>query len=622
LKLALVIPGPLDRRSGGYSYDTDLVDFLRLKGHEVEVRSLPESPLFGAKADLVLFDALVHPLVMTELEQERATHPEPWVALVHHLAWLEPAPPNPLADSQKQLERRFLALMDAQIFNSDQTRQTVRDLCGVDKIKPSVVCRPPASGAAPQPFREFSGRLLFLANLIPRKNLHGLITALGLLTRRRPELRWHLTVAGSPLSDPSYAAECRSLAGSLLLDTHIDWVGRLPDDELQQCWHYTDLLAVPSFHEGWGMVYAEALARGIPSLAVRRGGALEVLGKAGLWAEEDSPESLASALELFWDQPDLRRSLGTEALRQAAWLRTETGFGVLPSFLEDLCRWRKQPAPAGLPEDFDAYLEAKVSVDSRSLNPRVKAAAFSGPPPKRVLELGGGTGTMARRLLTEGLITPETNYLLMDQRAEGLAIAQRLAPLFLPGRLTTCQAELHQFLDQGSSQPPDLVVAHALLDLFNPGTTLPGLAKLRAKRYWLTHLFDGLTAWEPVVDPELDRRVVEAYHQSMDQRALTGGEGSSTSGRDWLSALVRHGFSLVEVGSSDWVVHSQKGHYRDDEVLFLRSLLHFFRTSLAGHPGLEAAELSWWLSVREAQITRGEAIFLAHQLDLCAEGPS
>jgi len=628
MKLALVLPGPLDRRSGGYSYDVDWCGHLRTRGHQVSVWSLPARGAsrelvrrWSTEApDLVVFDALVHRPITRCLERHHGTKIVPWVALVHHLAWLEDWKPTRDTARKKSTERRFLSLMDAFVFNSENTRQTVAELRGPGApFRPSQVNFPPLTDApapASPPVEPTENQLLFLGNLTPRKNLHGLLTALGLLAVRKPNLRWRLTVVGNPGFDPRYAFECRRMATRYGLDSRVTWAGRLGDDALNRVWTTTDLLAVPSFHEGWGMVYAEAMIRGIVPLAGNRGGGAEAVGHAGLLVDPDSPEEICRTLEAFLEEPDRTRA-AHRARTRGEFLSLTAGFGGLEEFLTSVA----QPSVEEEGFDFDAYLEAKATVDSRALHRGVLDAAFSGVPAARVLELGGGTGTMARRLRDWGRLPPETRYELVDQRVEGLRVAEALCrDHFVPGAFTVRRADFHE-LGTSGCPAPDLVIAHAVLDLFDAASATHRLAKLGARRYWLTHIFDGMTGWEPLVDPELDEMLIRAYHRTMDERSLAGGEGSSRSGREWLTALPAAGLRILAAGSSDWIVRPENGGYPHNEAVFLKSILHFFRSSLTGRSDVDQKGLCWWLTRRQRQIDRGEAVFLAHQLDIAAEGP-
>jgi hypothetical protein len=226
---------------------------------------------------------------------------------------------------------------------------------------------------------------------------------------------------------------------------------------------------------------------------------------------------------------------------------------------------------------------------------------------------------MAKRLRAWGRLGPEVRYELVDLQAEGLAVAdEQCAPLFSKGNFTTRKDDVLAYCEARAGARPDLVIAHAVLDLFEAETAAHALALLGARRYWLTHLFDGLTAWEPVLDPELDRVLAEAYHRTMQERGA-GGEGGPRSGRDWLAALPRAGFRVLDYGSSDWIVRPDRGVYRDQESVFLASMLHFFRTSLSGRTDVDQAGLAWWLAARQAQVASAQASLVVHQLDLSAE---
>ena len=629
MKLALVLPGPLDRRSGGYAYDSDWRDHLVGRGHTVDVWSLPGRPgpakrefearVTAGTADLVVFDALVHSLILGLLERLNHRKTCPWVALVHHLAWLEDPEPTRRTPGLQDQERRFLGLMDAFLFTSDDTCRSVSALRGTGAdFRPWLVCRPPVALPQVPPSRPPSGmtELLFLGNLTPRKNLHGLLKALGAVRRRRPDLAWRLTVAGNPAFDAAYTRRCRAVARGQGLSDRIVWAGRLEPADLEALWARTDLLAVPSFHEGWGMVYAEALVRGVVPLAADRGGGAEAVGSAGIQVEPRSVPAMAEALEAFLGSTDRDESARRARSRGEFLALSGTGFTGLEPFLQGLV---EPPAPT--PKfDFETYLEAKATIDSRALHLRVLEAAFSGPEAHSVIELGGGTGTMARRLRSWGRLGTQTRYELLDLRPGALERARDLsAGLFARGRFVTRCVDLRDVLEGPAALAPgpDLVIAHAVLDLFDPGPTAQGLARLGARRYWLTHIFDGLTAWEPVLDPELDDALVVAYHRTMDERAEVGG-GSSRAGRQWLTALPAAGLPVHDAGSSDWIVRPTAGRYPDEEAVFLHGLLHFFRASLTGRADVDQAGLTWWLARRQAQVQAGEAVFLAHQLDLVA----
>jgi hypothetical protein len=192
---------------------------------------------------------------------------------------------------------------------------------------------------------------------------------------------------------------------------------------------------------------------------------------------------------------------------------------------------------------------------------------------------------------------------------------QTCTPLFDSGCFEPLVADLYRYLDApAAGSPPDLVIAHALLDLLDPGRAATALASLGARRLWLTHLFDGLTEFVPQLDAALDAQISRCYHQTMDERARSGGEGSSRAGRQWLEALTAAGLTVVDAAASDWVVLPTP-----ENAQFVTLLLEFFRSSLTGKPELDPSALEWWLHVREAQARRGQLGVVVHQLDLLAQ---
>ena len=273
---------------------------------------------------------------------------------------------------------------------------------------------------------------------------------------------------------------------------------------------------------------------------------------------------------------------------------------------------------------FIRYLSAKKTVDDRALNGRVWEAmiARAGISSPRALDLGGGIGTMAERVAADARLRPRS-WTLVDEQPALIDEARRRLAGRLPFPVDFRAQDVHAFLG-GNDGTYDLVVAHAFLDLFDPARLLPGILKLaRPDGVFLFSItFDGLTAWEPEIDPGLDGKIVDAYHRTMDERQVPGRHsGDSRCGRHLLTLLPQCGYRILEAGSSDWLVYPREGSYPADERFFLECMLGFFESSLAGHPDLDAREFSRWLEWRRSQLAAGDLVFLAHQLDVLA-GPA
>ena len=149
-----------------------------------------------------------------------------------------------------------------------------------------------ARATAPGPFN-----LIFVGNLIPRKELHTLLAALASL----PADDWHLTVAGSLEMDAAYVDAIRRQINDAGLAPRVSLLGALPARELAARCAASHLLAVPSSYEGFGIVYLEGMQFGLPAIAGTAGAAKEIIthGYNGFLVPPGNPEALAHHIELL-----------------------------------------------------------------------------------------------------------------------------------------------------------------------------------------------------------------------------------------------------------------------------------------------------------------------------------
>jgi len=282
---------------------------------------------------------------------------------------------------------------------------------------------------------------------------------------------------------------------------------------------------------------------------------------------------------------------------------------------------------------FPRYLLSKQSVDDRALNKDVLEALKANLPyePLSIIEVGGGIGTMAARLLCWDVIS-QAEYVLVDGMPENIEYACDWLPkwgdenglktasikdgLRIYGdrkdlRVKLVQADVFDFI-KGNPAPANLLIAHAFLDLLPMPESLPKLLSLTKDLAWLTINFDGVTCFEPVIDLELDAQIEDLYHETMNTRP-SGGD--SLMGRHLFGYLKQVGAEIEAAGSSDWVVHPLHGHYPQDEAYFLQFILHFFEESVGSHPAINKDAFLDWIEERRDQVARGELVYIAHQMD-------
>jgi len=240
------------------------------------------------------------------------------VALVHHPLAAETGLPPGLADAARRSETRALAQARRVLVTS---RSTAALLSGygvpagrVRVVEPGTDPVPPAEGSGSGPLR-----LLCVASLVPRKGHDILFHALAGL-RDHP---WNLDCVGSLKRDPAWVDALVHLRDELGLARRVSLLGSLDDDDLGRRYAAADLFVLPSRFEGYGMAFAEALARGLPILAADAGAVgATVPPEAGVLVPPDDSAALGLALRRVLDDPILRRRLAAGA--RAAGLRLPT----------------------------------------------------------------------------------------------------------------------------------------------------------------------------------------------------------------------------------------------------------------------------------------------------------
>jgi glycosyltransferase involved in cell wall biosynthesis len=120
------------------------------------------------------------------------------------------------------------------------------------------------------------------------------------------------------------------MAGSAIIVS-----GPVDDAGLGAAYAAADLFVLPSRYEGYGVVYAEALAHGLPVIACGAGPVPELVGEdAAVLVPPEDVEALSGALDLLLQDAGLRDRMSAAARRRAGelprWEDTAAGFlGVL-----------------------------------------------------------------------------------------------------------------------------------------------------------------------------------------------------------------------------------------------------------------------------------------------------
>jgi D-inositol-3-phosphate glycosyltransferase len=165
--------------------------------------------------------------------------------------------------------------------------------------------------------------VLFVGRIQPLKAPDVVIRAVAELVRRDPGRRaqLRLIVVGSP-SGPqaAWARTLAPLAAELGVADVVELRPHSPRAELFRWYCASDVVAVPSYNESFGLVALEAQACGRPVVATDVGGLRHAVrdGQTGLLVAGHEPGAWADALAAILDDTGERRRLGANAAGHAS----------------------------------------------------------------------------------------------------------------------------------------------------------------------------------------------------------------------------------------------------------------------------------------------------------------
>ena len=320
--LHVVVPGALNQRTGGYIYDRRIVEGLRSEGWPVTVHELAgrfpdgddEALEAASLAVQEMEDGLpvIDGLALPALRDLTDRLPRPWVGLIHHPLAMETGLSEADVAGYVELESRLMASAAKLIVTSPRTK---RDLKGFDVdpakvavVVPGVQPAAPAAGLG----RSLPEALLCVGTLTKRKGHPVLLRALAQLL----DLDWHLAMVGSAAWDPEHARRIASMIDDFGLSNRITMIGEQDEDGLSALYHQADLFVLASHHEGYGMVLAEALARGLPIVSTTAGAIPDTVpAGAGTLTPPGDADAFADALRKALTDRRLYGSLKENALR-------------------------------------------------------------------------------------------------------------------------------------------------------------------------------------------------------------------------------------------------------------------------------------------------------------------
>lgn len=210
------------------------------------------------------------------------------------------------------------------VTDSEQSRQNLISLYKIPPEKISVVplgvaphFKPVASDKVRQKYELAERYILFIGDIMPRKNLLRLVKAMKIVQQYDPDIQ--LVLVGDDRGE--YADKVRNaLAG-----VNAKLPGYVPDNDIPGLYSGAEIFAFVSLYEGFGMPPLEAMACGTPVIASNT--LPDILGDAALLVDPYNVQTIADGLIQLVESPDLRNNLkqrGSAHVKAYTWENAAT----------------------------------------------------------------------------------------------------------------------------------------------------------------------------------------------------------------------------------------------------------------------------------------------------------
>lgn len=191
----------------------------------------------------------------------------------------------------------------------------------IEIIPPGVDAPSARSGERPGSSPARVPTIVTVSRLRERYKGHDvMLVALEAARREIPDAHW-VVVGDGPLR-----AELEAATRAADLETAVTYVGTVTDERRDAILRAADIFAMPSRlppgegGEGFGIVFLEAGAHGLPVVAGNVGGALDAVvdGETGLLVDPESPLAVSEALVRLLLDPELAQRMGRAGRARAA----------------------------------------------------------------------------------------------------------------------------------------------------------------------------------------------------------------------------------------------------------------------------------------------------------------
>ena len=331
MRIAFLNSWTLDvaKGSGTAAAITGLAGGLEANGHTVEIIGPDE------RASSLLLQRLLYNLELADrvspgdfdlvvgfdIDGFDLSMEVPFIVYLHGISAdemrFERGAPRQYLRALSHLERANAGRADRVIVTSEYSRGVACEAYGLPPEKVGVV----GNGIHPADWERVRGMkgpaghtILSVARQYPRKNTKSLVRAMPGVLAAAPDAKLRVVGGGPSLKRLEKQVERLGLEAAVTL------LGEVPEDEaVRREYAAADVFCLPSLQEGFGIAYLEAMAAGLPVVALDAAAAPEVVGDAGLLLPPPGDEAaLADALIHLLMNQEAREELGRRGVERAA----------------------------------------------------------------------------------------------------------------------------------------------------------------------------------------------------------------------------------------------------------------------------------------------------------------
>ncbi|MDO8658655.1 MAG: glycosyltransferase family 1 protein [Candidatus Levybacteria bacterium] len=161
---------------------------------------------------------------------------------------------------------------------------------------------------------------LSAGSLKKTKNIPGLIKGYEHFLSNTDDAPMLYIAGGDKWLDPEIKKTLEEIPKSIR--DKIKFLGFVEDDTLRDLYKNATAFVSPSFYEGFGIPFLEAMSCGCPVICSKSGSIPEVVGNAGLYVNPENPKEIGNALLKIFVDKNLKQKLikkGLEKAKQFSW---------------------------------------------------------------------------------------------------------------------------------------------------------------------------------------------------------------------------------------------------------------------------------------------------------------